>query len=141
MGLALDFMRGLWALDHGLQAGSKRMSMRLGITGPQRLVVRMIGKLPGLSAGQLATALHVHPSTLTGVLKRLEERGAIQRRGSAEDRRRAHFYLTKEGERINKWQLGTVEARIRRALVRLNPKDVATARAVLGVITSELTDR
>jgi DNA-binding MarR family transcriptional regulator len=82
----------------------------------------------------------VHPSTLTGVLRRLEKRGAIERRGSAEDGRRAHFYLTKEGERINKWQLGTVESRIRRALVRLNPKDVSTACAVLGAVTRELTE-
>jgi len=140
MGLALDFMRVLWALDHGLQSGSKRMNARLGVTGPQRLVVRMIGKLPGISAGQLARALHVHPSTLTGVLRRLESRRAIERRGAPEDGRRAHFFLTREGERINKWQLGTVESRIRRALVRLSPKEVATACSVLQAVTRELAD-
>lgn len=51
----------------------------------------MMGKLPGLSAGQLARALHVHPSTLTGVLRRLESRRAIERRAAPEGGRRAHF--------------------------------------------------
>jgi MarR family transcriptional regulator, organic hydroperoxide resistance regulator len=136
--MALDFMRVLWALDHGLQSVSKRMNARLGVTGPQRLVVRIIGKLPGVSAGRLARALHVHPSTLTGVLRRLEDRGVIERRSALEDGRRAHFCLTAEGERINKWQLGTVESLIRRALVRLSPKDVTAACEVLQAVTQEL---
>jgi len=140
MGLALEFMRVLWALDHALQSGSKRMKARLGITGPQRLVVRIIGKRAGISAGQLAAALHVHPSTLTGVLRRLESRGVIERKIAPEDARRARPYLTREGERVNKWQLGTIESRIRRALIRLNPRQVATACAVLQAVTRELDE-
>ena len=140
MGMALEFMRVLWALDHALQSGSKRMNARLGITGPQRLVVRIIGKRAGISAGQLAAALHVHPSTLTGVLRRLERRGAIERKIAPEDARRARLYLTREGERVNKWQLGTIESRIRHALIRLNPKHVATACAVLQAVTRELAE-
>jgi len=138
--MALDFMRVLWALDHRLQSGSKRMNAHLGVTGPQRLVVRIIGKLPGLSAGRLARALHVHPSTLTGVLRRLEDRRAIERRSAPEDGRRAHFYLTTEGERINTWQLGTVESLIRRVLIRLDPDHVSTACEVLTAITRELEE-
>jgi DNA-binding MarR family transcriptional regulator len=40
----------------------------VGVTGPQRLVLRVVGLFPGMSAGELATVLRVHPSTLTGVL-------------------------------------------------------------------------
>ena len=49
----------------------KRMEQRSGVTGPQRLVLRVVGLFPGISAGALARLLHVHPSTLTGVLHRL----------------------------------------------------------------------
>lgn len=140
LGLALDFMRVLWALDHCLQARSKRMNARLGVTGPQRLVIRIIGKFPGLSPGRLARALHVHPSTLTGVLARLEKRGAIRRKSAPEDARRSQLHLTSSGERINRWQLGTVEASIRRTLVRLNAEEVEIARQVLGAVARDLEE-
>ena len=60
----LQFMQLLWAVVHGLDKASKRMSAEIGVTGPQRLVLRVVGLFPGLSAGDLAAILHVHPSTL-----------------------------------------------------------------------------
>jgi DNA-binding MarR family transcriptional regulator len=72
LGAVLDFMRLLWAVDHALQSASKRMEANFGMTGPQRLVVRIVGRFPGTPAGRVSQILHVHPSTLTGILKRLE---------------------------------------------------------------------
>src|SRR5260370_41656340 len=68
---ALDFLRLLWAIEHGLQRMSKRMEASLGVTGPQRLVLRIVGRFPGLSAGDLAHILPLPPSTITGILQRL----------------------------------------------------------------------
>src|SRR5262245_45581529 len=89
LGDVLEFMRLLWAIDHGLQSTSKRMETSLGVTGPQRLVIRIVGRFPGVAAGQLARILHVHPSTLTGILKRLEQRGIVSRQADPEDALRA----------------------------------------------------
>src|ERR671914_825909 len=75
----LQFMQLLWAVVHGLERTSKRMTHDIGVTGPQRLVLRVAGLFPGLSAGDLATILHVHPSTLTGVLQRLVDQGLLVR--------------------------------------------------------------
>ena len=61
----LEFLQALWALDHGLQTVSKRMKGELGLTGLQRLVLRILGRNPRLSAGELSRTLHLHPSTLT----------------------------------------------------------------------------
>src|SRR3954465_6219547 len=85
LGAVLDFMRLLWAVDHALQSTSKRMESAFGLTGPQRLGVRLVGRFPGIAAGRIAGILHVHPSTLTGVLKRLESRGVLQRRPDPRD--------------------------------------------------------
>src|ERR1043166_1406830 len=41
-GAALDFMRAVWALDHALRSRSKRMKREIGLTGPQRLVLRLV---------------------------------------------------------------------------------------------------
>src|SRR4051812_16396620 len=93
----LQFMRILWAIVHGLQKGSKRMTTSLGITGPQRLVLRVVGLFPGVSAGSLASVLHVHPSTLTGVLQRLVAQGLIVRTEDRADRRKSVLALTAKG--------------------------------------------
>ena len=122
LGGVLDFMRLLWAVDHGLQMASKRMSRRLGVTGPQRLAIRILGRFPGISAGSLARYLHIHPSTLTGILRRLEARRLIRRWTDPRDARRALFELTPKGRAIESSRRPTVEATVQR-VVEATPAD------------------
>lgn len=138
LGTALDFMRLMWAMDHGLQRRSKRMEVEIGVTGMQRVVIRLIGRFPGVTAGRLAELIHVHPSTLTGVLKRVVERGFVGRERDRTDARIARFALTPEGGKIDGSQAGTVEAAVRRALSRLEAAQVDAARVVLLVLAEEL---
>src|SRR5437660_7812237 len=91
LGGVLDFLRLLWAVDHALQSASKRMESNFGMTGLQRLVMRIVGRFPGIAAGRVAEILHVHPSTLKGVLTRLAAPGLLQRRTEPRDGRRARF--------------------------------------------------
>lgn len=134
----LQFMRVLWALVHTLQKASKRMGRDLGVTGPQRLVIRVVGLSPGISAGALARMLHVHPSTLTGVLKRLWKQGVISRAANPIDGRRAVLYLTPRGEGINAAMAGTVEAAVRAALRGVPHRDQARVRDVLAAVSQRL---
>jgi DNA-binding MarR family transcriptional regulator len=132
------FMRELWALDHALAARSKRMAARFGVTGPQRLVVRIVGARPGISAGEVAELLHVHPSTVTGVIRRLEQSGVLARRAAQEDRRRAVLTLTEKGKKLDGLRMGTVEASVRSALAKAPPEELAAARTLLARITAAL---
>jgi DNA-binding MarR family transcriptional regulator len=134
LGPVLDFMRTLWALDHGLLKVSKDMRRRIGVTGPQRMVIRIVGRYPGISAGELAAVLHLHPSTLTGVLKRLVQRGLLERATDAQDARRALLALTGKGRSLAGPMAGTVEARVRGSLGRLDARDIATAETVLRAV-------
>src|SRR5512147_173306 len=115
LGQVLEFMRALWAVDHELQSSSKRMEATSGVTGPQRLVIRMVGRFPGIAAGKVSEILHLHPSTLTGVLKRLETRGLLERHVDPADGRRALLTLTEKGRAVDAARGGTVEASVRRA--------------------------
>src|SRR5438067_4845878 len=137
LGAVLDFMRLLWAVDHSLQSASKRMEASFGITGPQRLVVRIVGRFPGIAAGRVAEILHVHPSTLTGILKRLEARGVLQRRSDPRDARRALFGLTNKGRKLDTVRTGVVEQAVRRVL-GTDPAKVAAAQEVLFALSEEL---
>ena len=141
LGEALEFMRLVWAVDHGLQSLSKRMEATLGLTGPQRLVVRLVGRFPGISAGKLAQLLHVHPSTLTGVLKRLEKRGLLERKSDPLDARRALFQLTQPGRTLDVPAAGTVEAAVTRVLGRMSRARILGAQEVLTALADELGGR
>jgi len=137
-GETLQFMQSMWDFVHALDVRSKRMMTSIGVTGPQRLVIRLVGQKPGQTASDIASMLGKHPSTLTGVLARLEERKLILRTVDREDRRRARFTLTAAGKRIDRERRGTVEAATRRALGRVPDSDIKTTLALVAKLVEEL---
>ena len=138
LGEVLEFLRTLWGLNHALESASRRMRVRFGVTGPERMVVRLAGRYPGISAGDLARILRVHPSTLTGLLKRLVARGILTRRADAADSRRALFALTAKGTSVDVVKKGTVEAVLTAALAEVPAREVRAAAAVLDQLTRTL---
>ncbi len=134
----LGFMQVLWTLDNALQSASKQMAIRYGITGPQRLAVRIIGEFPGLTTGHLALLMRNHPSTLTGVLRRLAERGLIEQVRDPTDKRRILVHLTAAGRTIDQLRTGTAEASVRASLEKMSERHVAIMREGLEAITLEL---
>lgn len=140
LGDALDFLRILWRLDHSMQSASKRMETRLGVTGPQRMVVRFVGRFPGMSAGRLAELLHIHPSSVTGILKRLDRKGLITRRSDPRDGRRAFLGLSPKGRKIDVRSEGTVEAALVSALAVLDRTTVQNLRQALVQIAAVLSE-
>jgi DNA-binding MarR family transcriptional regulator len=115
------------------------MEKNLGMTGPQRLVIRIVGRFPEIPAGQLAKLLHLHPSTLTGVLKRLEEQGLLHRRIDAQDGRRSLLRLTERGRAFDVAAAGTVEACVAKALKVARPGQSGAAKDLLAGIAERLT--
>lgn len=136
----LRFMQLLWAVAHGLERASKRMKGRMGVTGPQRLALRVVGLFPGLSAGELAAILHLHPSTLTGVLRRLAAQGLLERTSHARDRRRAVLRLTRRGARVNNASRGTVESAVAEVLGRVRPRERDSAMSALRLLALRLNE-
>ena len=137
-GETLQFLQGVWELVHALDVRSKRMAQTIGVTGPQRLVIRIVGQKPSQTASEISQVLGKHPSTLTGVLARLEERGLLAREIDAADRRRARFTLTAAGKKVDRERRGTVEAATRRALSRLEPNAVEAFASGLTILVEEL---
>ena len=134
----LQFMRTLWIIVHALQKASKRMNRDMGVTGPQRLVIRVVGLSPGMSAGGLAKVLHLHPSTLTGVLKRLQTQGVLSRVAHPGDARRSVLRLTHKGQRLNGAMTGTVESVVRGVLQRIATREQLAVREVLALLAQGL---
>jgi MarR family transcriptional regulator, organic hydroperoxide resistance regulator len=135
---ALRVIRHVWAVDHAVRTLSRAMENHLGVTGPQRLVVRFAGRRPGITAGELATLLSLDASTLTGHLQRLEDLGMLERRGSHADGRRVEVFLTAKGKRIDVVTPGTVEAAVEAVLAASDDRDVAAVEAFLEHLVAEV---
>ncbi len=133
-------MRLLWAVTHELESASKRMHARLGVTGPQRLVLRIVGHHGRISAGDLAEVLHIHPSSLTGMLRRLEEAELIRRESDPFDRRRALLELTRRGMRLNDRREGTIEAAVAKTLAKISKDRVAATKSVMKAMAAALEE-
>ncbi len=136
----LKFMRLMWSVDHGLHKVSKRMASSMGLTGPQRLAIRIIGRSPGMAAGQLASLMHLDPSTITGILRRLEQSRMIARQVDPTDARRARLALTTKGREVDRRTAGTIESAVRKALASLPGTEIDAAARVLTALADQLLD-
>ncbi len=137
---SLDFMRLLWGIEHSLQSTSKRMEARLGITGPQRLVLRIVSQFPGVTPGELARIVRLHPSTITGVVQRLVQKGLLAREQDQADSRRIRLRLREGARKFTQRPGGTVEGAIARALARVPKSQMRQARLVLTAIAAALEE-
>jgi DNA-binding MarR family transcriptional regulator len=138
LGATLEFMRLLWALDHVLHKRSKWMARRFGVTGPQRFALRVIGREPEVSAGRLAEILKVHPSTLTGILQRVERRGLLLRRVDQSDHRRVRLELTPSGRAVTATSGGSIENLVAGVLRRASPGRLEATTSVLKALVKAL---
>lgn len=138
LGEALDFMKLLWRLDHALQTTSRRMAESVGVTGPQRLALRVVGRFPGITPGETAAVLRLHPSTVTVIVQGLERARLVERSEDPTDRRRTRLHATAAGRKVVSASGGTVEEAVRRTLARVPAADLETAARVLSELSTEL---
>ncbi|HET7754767.1 MAG TPA: MarR family transcriptional regulator [Anaeromyxobacteraceae bacterium] len=137
----LQFLRALWELDHALESASRRMKSTVGVTGRERLVIRIVGERPGITPGELAEVLHVHPSTVTVMLRRIERRKLVARAADASDGRSSRLSLTRAGRRIDGLRAGTIEAAVKAALSTVDPERVAKTQRLLVSVARRLLAR
>jgi MarR family transcriptional regulator, organic hydroperoxide resistance regulator len=134
----LDVLSQLWRVNHALEKLSRQMLASIGVTGPQRLALRIVGTTPDISATALARALRLDPSTITGILRRLHEAGMLERTTDDRDGRRVRLRLTDAGRAVDTREQGTVEAAMTRALNALSPSERAAVVHFLSSFELEL---
>lgn len=103
------------------------------------MVLRFVGKRPNISAGDLATLLHVEKSTLSTALKRLETRRLITRNVDTDDNRRISISLTSAGRKFDHPAVGTVERAVRQTLDATKLDEIEVVRVFLQRLVSNLT--
>ena len=73
---------------------------RLGLTYPQYLVLSVLWENGEQTIGGVATHLDLEPSTITPLVKRLEQAGLVDRRRNPQDERQVKVSLTEQGRAL-----------------------------------------
>jgi len=124
----------LWSLNAALERTSLEMDAKLGVTGPQRFLLRFIGLEPGVTSARLAGIISLDASDLQSALEELVDKNLLTQRG-----RLPGYYLTPKGAGINAVMNGTVEQALSKALDEALPNDRTSFRRMLERIIRHLS--
>jgi DNA-binding MarR family transcriptional regulator len=76
---------------------SKCLERKSGLTGPQLLVMQLIGSSGEITAGVIARKVSLSQATVTSIIDRLERKGLLRRERSTDDKRKVMVSLTEQG--------------------------------------------
>ena len=111
----------------------------LGLTYTQYITMMVLWEHKELRVKEVGEKLFLDSSTLTPLLKRLEEKGYVVRRRSARDERDVFAAITPAGEALKERAL-SVPGRLA-ACVQLEPEKAAALYGTLYEIIGKLTAR
>jgi DNA-binding MarR family transcriptional regulator len=107
------------------------------VTPSQSRAMRVLARSDGMRPSALAEELHIAPRSATDVVDALEERGWVERRADATDRRATVLTLTEDGRTL----VAAIDDVRRQASVRvldvLTPDQRRTLHEILTVVLEE----
>ena len=80
----LRILRALRRITRSIALHSRQLSAGSNITAPQLVCLRTVIDKGPLTATAISREMHVSPSTVVGVLDRLEDKGLVMRERSTE---------------------------------------------------------
>jgi len=96
----LDVLRQFRVVIRTIKRHYQWVEQRCGVSGAQLWAMERIAATRGLTPGDLARELAIHPSTASNLLARLEELKLVERRRLHADQRRVQLYLTARGHAV-----------------------------------------
>lgn len=90
------FRRIIRAIDRN----SHKLASRHKITGPQLGCLQAIKDHGPITSARLAQQIFLSPSTIVGIIDRLEEKKLVERNRDRKDRRLIHICITPAGEHL-----------------------------------------
>jgi MarR family transcriptional regulator, organic hydroperoxide resistance regulator len=95
-----ETMQALRRIVKAIQDYSHQVFSEFGVTGPQLWAMKTIFQYNSLPLGELSKKMYLHPSTISGVVDRLENKGYALRDRNSADRRVVTVRLTPAGESL-----------------------------------------
>jgi DNA-binding MarR family transcriptional regulator len=95
-----NVMIALRKIMQAIELNSKQLFKRVGLTGPQLVILQEVSRHGEVTAGEIARAVSLSQATVTGILERMEKRGLLARQRSERDKRRIMVRITEPGRKI-----------------------------------------
>ncbi|WP_291516428.1 MarR family transcriptional regulator [Bdellovibrio sp. ArHS] len=128
VGEVMDCIRFIFK---ALRVSSSQFEKDIGLSAAQIFVLKQLKEEPGLSINDLALRTTTHQSSVSVVVKKLEEQGFVTRATSKEDSRRVVVSLTPEGEKKLSVIPRTVQEEMIESLQRMDPEKTKKLAALM----------
>ena len=103
---------------------SQTVAERVGLSQTDLLAMDLITRDAHVTAGQIATHLHLTTGAITGLIDRLERSGFARRQADANDRRRVVVVATPRGDRVGEL-FGPLAGALRRTTEGYSERDLS----------------
>jgi DNA-binding MarR family transcriptional regulator len=126
-----DFLELAQVVMRALHSADLASWCSVDLTMSQLKALFLASKPAGATHGDIARALGVHLSTVTGVVDRLVEHGLVVRRTDPDDRRLSHVVATTAGRDLVDRLWASHRERLDRVLSNLTPTERTGVHAAL----------
>ncbi len=96
----LRVFQALRRIIRAVDLHSRKLSTQHKITGPQLVCLLSVEEHEPVTPSAIARHVHLSPSTVVGILDRLEAKGLVSRERDLTDRRLVQISLTEEGNAL-----------------------------------------
>lgn len=109
-------LRAIRRIIRSVDLYSRKLGLDCGVTVPQLSCLLRIADAGPLTLKQLSVEVELSPSTLVGIVDRLEQKGLVRRDRSTKDRRQVLISATEEGAIVAKQSPSPLQDRLVAAL-------------------------
>jgi len=122
----LRILRALRRITRSIALHSRQLAAVSHITAPQLMCLRTVIASAPITATAISREIHVSPSTVVGILDRLEDKGLVRRERSREDRRTVFVTATPAGVALAEEAPSPLQKHLAEALNALPELEQAT---------------
>lgn len=122
----IQILQSIRRIIRSVDIDSRKLFVSTKLTSPQLISLSTIRKHEPLTSVELGKLIYLSPSTLVGVLDRLEEKGLVDRSRDKDDRRKVYITTTRKGRGVLETAPFTLQNRLAKSLSDLTDKEKAT---------------
>lgn len=130
-----ESVRGLHRIFQNIDLFSRKVLREYGVSGPQIWALRTIRDAECTTMSDLAARLHLHPSTVSGIMDRLEKRGLAVRFQASNDARVTELRLTPAGRKVVSHVPEPPRSKIARGVEALPLEELSCVRRAVRILS------
>ncbi len=120
-----DILIKIRKIVRSIDIESKKIQKEHGVSIPQVLCLNYLHQMPNFQAtqGEIRRFLNLNPSTVSGIINRLEKKGYLARLPKLGDKRVVNIALTSAGDKLLRTMPSLLHVQLSEKLKRLNADD------------------